>query len=241
MITTVLFDIDDTLVDFRGAMMRGLRLHLADVAGHLSATELTHAQRVWRELEVVHFGRYLRGKLTFAEQRRARAAALCEMFGLPLGSSVAAQDEWVAAYLRHCDASFRLFPDVLPALDLLAERGFRLGALSNSDHDYQEAKLRGLGVRERFAALVCCDDVDGLAKPDPRMFLACCAAMGAAPEECVYVGDREDTDAAAATAAGLRGVWLDRSGGGVDSVCDLNQFAELVTSLTATTMAGGRA
>ncbi|MDI6410107.1 HAD family hydrolase [Streptomyces albus] len=52
----------------------------------------------------------------------------------------------------------------------------------------------------------------GAAKPDPAVFHAACAAYRLRPAQVVYVGDRLSTDAEAATAAGLRGVWLDRDG-----------------------------
>ncbi len=47
-------------------------------------------------------------------------------------------------------------------------------------------------------------------KPDARAFLELSSALGCAPEQVVYVGDDPHWDAIAATAAGLRGVWLNR-------------------------------
>lgn len=52
----------------------------------------------------------------------------------------------------------------------------------------------------------------GIEKPDPRIFLEAARRAGRAPEECVYVGDRLETDALAAGRAGMTGVWLDRAG-----------------------------
>ncbi len=50
----------------------------------------------------------------------------------------------------------------------------------------------------------------GAAKPDPRIFHHACDGLGLEKEEVAYVGDRRETDAIAATDAGLRGIWLDR-------------------------------
>jgi putative hydrolase of the HAD superfamily len=51
----------------------------------------------------------------------------------------------------------------------------------------------------------------GAAKPDPAIFGAACARLGLAPERVAYVGDRLATDAEAAAAAGLHGIWLNRT------------------------------
>jgi putative hydrolase of the HAD superfamily len=243
-ITAILFDIDDTIVDFRSATVNGLRRHLSDVVGELPPEELAGVQRTWSELDSLHFGRYLAGELTFQEQRRARARDLCARHGFPLGRSAAEQDAWMAGYLVHCEASFTLFPDVVPALDRLEGAGPRIGAMSNSNHAYQDRKLRMMGIRDRFEVLVCCDDLNGLAKPDPRTFLGGCAAIGSAAEDTVYVGDRRDSDAVAATRAGLRGVWLDRldqrgTDMDVERVGDLGELADLVLREYAGTGTGG--
>jgi putative hydrolase of the HAD superfamily len=52
----------------------------------------------------------------------------------------------------------------------------------------------------------------GIAKPAPGIFLLACETMDVLPSRAVYVGDRPDIDADAARMAGLRGIWLDRSG-----------------------------
>ena len=60
------------------------------------------------------------------------------------------------------------------------------------------------------------------AKPDPRIFHHACDRLGLAPREVAYVGDRRETDAVAASDAGLRGIWLDREGAsGVRTLEDL--------------------
>jgi putative hydrolase of the HAD superfamily len=218
----VLFDIDDTLVDFSGATEEGLRAYLTAVEPSFDA--VTEALSVWRRLEREHYARYLAGELTFAGQRRARVTAFREIFG-SIGDDD--PDLWIAGYLRHCEASFRLFVDVVPALRRLAGLGYRLGALSNSSQAYQERKLTMLGVRDRFETLLCCDDAGGLAKPDPAMFRLACRRMALAPADVVYVGDDLDNDARAATSAGLTGVWLDRRGDRADDVPRIQALDEL--------------
>ena len=73
----------------------------------------------------------------------------------------------------------------------------------------------------------------GVAKPDPRAFELACVHLGVPPHAAVYIGDQLEVDALAATAAGLRGIWLNRNGGAVpsgveaiDSLTDLPSLLE---------------
>lgn len=72
----------------------------------------------------------------------------------------------------------------------------------------------------------------GLAKPDPHIFLRACSQLGVPPEESVHVGDRLEVDALAAREAGLRGVWLNRTGlptlGEIGVIGDLSALPGLV-------------
>lgn len=129
----------------------------------------------------------------------------------PLGvGSDAEADAWFGRYLVHFEAAWALFPDTLPVLDALRTT-HRHAVLSNAVVETQERKLRALGVRDRFEALLCADAI-GVAKPHPRAFLAACDALGLVPSEVAYVGDQPDMDARGARDAGLLGIWLDRHG-----------------------------
>jgi putative hydrolase of the HAD superfamily len=82
--------------------------------------------------------------------------------------------------------------------------------VSNNVHDYQRAKLDGAGL-DRIKILVGTDTV-GAAKPEPAIYLEGVRLLGSTPGETLYVGDNRLLDAEGATAAGLVGVWLNRTG-----------------------------
>ncbi|MDX3237057.1 HAD family hydrolase [Streptomyces sp. ME03-5709C] len=231
-IRAVLWDIDDTIFDYSGAERAGALRHL-EAEGLLGAFGGAEgALRMWREVMEKHYARFLSGELTFTEQRRARARAF-------LGSAVedAAADAWFAAYYAHFEAAWAVFPDVLPALDALTP-GYRHGLLSNSVTAHQERKLARLGLRDRFECLVCSREL-GHAKPAPEAFLGACRVLGLPPGEVAYVGDRADTDARGADAAGLYGVWLDRTGSvTAPDLRRITGLAELPALLAADTRFG---
>ncbi|WP_028264664.1 HAD family hydrolase [Arthrobacter sp. MA-N2] len=204
----VLFDIDDTLVDLEYAMTTALR----DVSEHLLPGL---DQAGWEKFgrifthETTHFyDRYLAGELTFNEQRLLRGRAALGHFGVELGGDDS--HTWLNDYARLQPSYVRAFSDVKPVLDALDALGIPYGAVSNNVHDYQRVKLDSAGL-SRVSVLVGTDTV-GVPKPDPAIYLEGVRRLGTTPAETLFVGDNRLLDADGSTAAGLRGVWLNRTG-----------------------------
>lgn len=92
----------------------------------------------------------------------------------------------------------------LSTLDALRARGIKLGLLSNCSVETAVLWSRQ-PLSTRFDAVGLSCQV-GLAKPDPGFFLKICGELGEVPTECLYVGDGEDNELAAAAALGMRAV-----------------------------------
>jgi REG-2-like HAD superfamily hydrolase len=105
-------------------------------------------------------------------------------------------------------ATYKLFPDVRPALATLAGRGITLGVVSNFE-PWLEDVLVLEGVDGYFSALAISGTL-GVAKPEPGIFLAALEQAGAAPAATVHVGDQPVNDVEAAMAVGITPVLLDR-------------------------------
>ncbi len=90
------------------------------------------------------------------------------------------------------------------ALSGLRAAGRRLAVVSNFDRRLP-ALLAGLGLAPLLDACVLPSDA-GAAKPDPRIFLAALAALGARPDEAAFVGDDRARDLDPARALGLHPV-----------------------------------
>jgi len=124
---------------------------------------------------------------------------------------------------------FRPYPDVLPALSDLRERGMTLVVASNWDCSLPEW-LGPAGITELVHGVVTSAEV-GAAKPDPRVFERALAIAAAAPSEALHVGDNVDNDVEGAAAAGVRAVLVQRDGelpAGVDTVRSLRELAALL-------------
>jgi putative hydrolase of the HAD superfamily len=231
----VLFDIDDTLVDFTGAARRAL---VDAVRRHLGEVPEADVIAAWEEVAEPGYARFTSGELGFAEMLTERTRA----FVVALAHRDATTDIHVAIENDRTGRIFdhyRLFDDVRPELRRLRAAGLRVGAVSNSDGDYQRRKLATVGLADEFDAAVFSGDL-GVAKPDPAIFLAGAAALDTEPGRTVYVGDRWDVDAKGALAAGLIPVWLDRAGVGspvaeprISRIVGLPELAAVLHHLSA--------
>jgi len=124
---------------------------------------------------------------------------------------------------------WRLFDDVVPVLDLLKAKGYRLGIISNWDHRLFTI-VEQLGLSAYFEQVTASSAV-GSAKPGRRIFEAALDAMQIHPAEAVHVGDSLEDDYHGASRAGLRAVLIDRHGKGYNDVVridDLHQLPDLL-------------
>ncbi|HID62178.1 MAG TPA: HAD family hydrolase [Anaerolineae bacterium] len=105
---------------------------------------------------------------------------------------------------------YRPFPDVLPTLRRLRERGKTLAVVSNWDPALP-ALLTRLGLAEFFAFILPSAEV-GVEKPDGKIFSLALQRLGLEPQEVVHIGDKYEADVAGARAVGITPILLDRKG-----------------------------
>jgi putative hydrolase of the HAD superfamily len=203
----VLLDVDDTLVDTRGAFRHAL---VAIAAQYLRAgADPEEVGAFWRNDRNGWYRAHTRGEVDYRQQRKLRANDLHAQFG---GSAMddAAFDLWNEDFERGFQKGWRAHDDVETFLDALDAHGIPYGAVSNAAVDYQRLKLERCGL-SRVPMFVGVDTF-GVGKPDPRVFLEGASRLGTDPARTAYVGDEYDIDAVASAAAGLVAVWLDRPG-----------------------------
>jgi putative hydrolase of the HAD superfamily len=88
-------------------------------------------------------------------------------------------------------------------------KSFRLGVVTNGIDRVQRSRLAASGLAPLFETIVTSQSC-GFAKPDPRILHVALDALGLSPRHAVYVGDDPAVDGAAARAAGVPFVWMDR-------------------------------
>ena len=98
-------------------------------------------------------------------------------------------------------------PDVVPSLERLRRMGLRLVIVSNANGTLHDMFAR-LGLADRVDVLFD-SRLEGVEKPDPRLFEIAMQRSGARAATTVHVGDLYQVDVVGARAAGLRAVLLD--------------------------------
>jgi putative hydrolase of the HAD superfamily len=134
---------------------------------------------------------------------------------------------------------WHVFPDALPALDALRQRGLVIGAVSNWVWQLPEL-LHSLELVSHFDFIAASARV-GFEKPHPAIFRYALEQAGVAPEEAIHVGDHIDADVQGALAQGIAAVLIDRRErfteadvpAGVPLIRSLSELVPLVEARTA--------
>ena len=121
-------------------------------------------------------------------------------------------------------ARWRIYPDVLPALERMQAMGLKLGVISNWDERLRPL-LAELKLTRWFRAVVISHEV-GEAKPEPQIFRRATEWLKVNGDRTLHVGDSWSEDVVGARDAGWRAVLLDRSAveagpGAIRSLADL--------------------
>ncbi|WP_229400971.1 HAD family hydrolase [Micromonospora okii] len=215
MLTHVVFDADETLLDLRPAVTAGLALVLEEMRRLTPAAagvSLADLESDWAAVF---------GAMSAAPTLEIRRAALARSLGR--AGLEGHLDEVAALFFARRFALTRPFPDALPALAALRER-YTLGYATNGNSRAERCGLAG-----QFAFEVYAHENALPKKPAPEFFAAVAAAAGAPPERIAYVGDSPGLDVHAPRRAGMRAVWLNRTG--VPRPDDLPADAEEVSTL----------
>lgn len=193
MIRAVLFDMYETLCShYRCPLYFG-----AQIAGEWGVDEQAFF-RLWRDASLEH-ARTL-GQLTL-EALLERIAEDCSVSDPALRQKlIRTTAAKRLAVKRQCLHS--LHPLVLPMLWGLKARGLRLGLVSNCYLEEAQAMRSWPEIGCFDTLMLSCEQ--GVAKPDAAIFLRAAAALGVAPEECLFVGDGGSSELEAARRLGMQ-------------------------------------
>lgn len=181
--TTVVFDLDGTLVDSAPDLVGALNTVLEEQ--RLPAVPLAKARNL------------------VGQGARALIARGFALAGEPLaeGELERLTGRFLDIYRGRIAEATRPFPHLEQALDRLAAEGATLCVCTNKSTELSLMLLDALGLTSRFAAVVGHDRAPAR-KPDPRHVLAAIEQAGGDPHRAVMVGDT-DADVISAKTAGV--------------------------------------
>ena len=189
--TTVLFDLDGTLLDRQNSLCVYFHRQVARHPGLLAGVPFMPYLERFMELDAHGHG-----------DKEAAWPRVAQEFGLPAGSG----DLLRRDYHAHFPATCVPFPGLHQTLAACHERGWRLGIVTNGKAQSQDPKIDGLGIRPYFGAVLV-SAVEGVKKPDAAIYARALERLGGRAEAAVMVGDNPRADIGGAQEAGLKAVW----------------------------------
>ncbi len=206
-ITTIFFDLDNTLFDHSRAEAETLAYLVKAFPDIFSDVSADLVNRVYRKHNRILWKKMAAGELAAAEVKLLRFKNTLEELGLPAGKA----SELARAYLEVYREQTCSCPNVQETLTHLQATGYRLGLLSNGFPEIQERKLQNLKIADFFRFKVYSDAV-GEMKPSPSIFRYAERAATARGAEIAYVGDSLEDDILGAQAVGWTTVWFNPQG-----------------------------
>jgi putative hydrolase of the HAD superfamily len=101
-------------------------------------------------------------------------------------------------------------PGAVDTLRELRARGLKVGLITVCSEDVEtlwpESEFDGLFDAEIFSSRI------GISKPDPRIYLACCDALGVEAHNAVFVGDGANDELDGARRVGMQAILIHRAG-----------------------------
>lgn len=229
-IKAISFDVDGTLWDFEDALARGLdaalrEVQVIDPEGTEGLT-VDHLDQAWVVERDRQWG-------TITDLVKLRNDAMRRAFvGIDTPDNHLA-NRATDAYLEERNRNSRPFDDVVPGLDALHEM-YTLGTLTNGS-----MRPERLGLEKYFEFIVMSVEHGGIEKPDPRIFEIAVREARCEPHELLHVGDHIEYDVRGANDAGVRSVWLNRTGEssvhGVKPDLEVTSLREMTDALLSVT------
>ena len=195
--TTLLFDLDHTLIDGHASEAAAFDYTLRRAGADNPADYLTPYAEIntalWTAVEA--------GKITPNDVRYERFAQLIAATGLEADPQAMGDD-----FVHGMGANGDLYPGTIETLDSLA-RVATLALVTNGIGDVQRARLARLDLERYFSAIVISGEA-GIAKPGPEIYDLTFAKLGQ-PDKAttLMIGDSLSSDMAGAINYGIATCW----------------------------------
>lgn len=200
--TTLLFDVDDTLLDFQAAEAQALR-QLLEGEGLSYSTEINQLYRAtnearWRALEA--------GTMTQEEVVSGRFGAFFKLLDQEVDSLVLE-----AKYREYLNQGNQLLGESLKVIQTLAET-FDSYVVTNGISVTQFKRLEAAGLLPYFKEVIVSEDT-GSQKPMMAFFDYTFAKIpNFAKEKTIIIGDSLSSDIQGGINAGIDTIWLQPNG-----------------------------
>lgn len=190
-IQAVFFDLDGTLLDRDASVERFVRYQYEKYRQHLG--------HIPKEIYTSKFIEYDARGYVWKDKVYQQ---LTEEFTIASISWETLLEDYIKSFKEFCVP----FPNLISTLELIKQKTFSMGMITNGRGQFQLNNIRALGI-ERFFHTILISELEGIKKPDPEIFQRATERLGFSANECIFVGDHPENDVMAARNAGMIGVW----------------------------------
>jgi HAD superfamily hydrolase (TIGR01509 family) len=187
------------LWDFDGVIVDSEKLWLTDAPGFYEA-------QVGEKIPPEAQKKFVGGSLRNAWE------ILSKEFGYP-ETYDRFQEECVKFATEEMYPNVEFIPGVLATIQYLHAQGIKQAIGTSGHRGWFDPTFERLGLSEYFDTVVASDDVGGIGKPAPDIFLECANLLNAKPENCLVIEDSRNGcvagKAAGASVWGFRNGWND--------------------------------
>ena len=197
-IRNVLFDLDDTLLDFRQAE----RIALTKTLKFLKVPPTEKILKRYSEINAAQWKRLERGEISREEVNVGRYRLLFQEF------EIAASPEETTAYYDRQLSIGHYFIAGAEELLLTISPIYRIYLVTNGTEAVQRKRIQSAGL-ERYVDEVFISEIIGVDKPDVEFFRQCFSHIpDFSANETVIVGDSLTSDIQGACNVGIQSVWF---------------------------------
>lgn len=201
MIKAVIFDLDDTLYDYKA-----LERAAFECVGELVRERLGVSEEQCEEafMRARHATKEMLGETATSHSRMLYFQKTLEYLDIrPLYLALEMYETYWGFFLDN----MTLHPGVRELLEALHEKYIRVGVCTDLLAHIQHRKLRRLGMIDDVDCLVTSEEA-GVEKPEPGIFKLCLEKLRLPATEVCFVGDNLEKDIKGAMAAGMQAVWF---------------------------------
>jgi len=200
----LLFDLDDTLLDFKGSEKQALRKVLQK--HNLDSSD--KIIQLYSDINDSFWKRFEKGEITRADIFEGRFIEFSKQLGIDFDTCAVSQE-----YFKELSLCGLTFPYAIPLLDKLSKRGYVLAAITNGSTIPQTGRIKASGIKDFFNGGIYISEVIGYQKPQKEYFDFVLNAIGNPPkDEVLLLGDSLSSDIKGAVGMGLDNCFVNLKG-----------------------------
>lgn len=196
--TTLLFDLDDTLLDFNASENKSLELIHTNF---FSSTNLNHFKETYKGINKNLWNLVNEEKATPTDVKRERFNQLADKLQLSFDI------ENISYHYENMLGEYICWFAGAKELLLSLKEQYKIGIVTNGLTHVQEKKYHVCGFHELCECFLISEKI-GVSKPNPLIFEQALKTLNANPHESLMIGDSLQSDFRGALNAGIDFCWI---------------------------------